>query len=90
MERFYSEYKEKDVVILSVNATQTEASKVVIKAYIVHWGLTFPVVLDETGEVGKMYKVAAYPATYLIDEQGIIRKKVQGPMNEDSLRKAVR
>ncbi|WP_165972130.1 redoxin domain-containing protein [Paenibacillus piri] len=90
MERFYSEYKDRDVVILSVNATQTEASKVVVKAFAAHWELTFPIVLDTLGEVGKTYNVSAYPATYIIDEQGIIRKKVQGPMNEDSLRKAVR
>jgi peroxiredoxin len=90
MQRFYSEYKDRDVVILSVNATQTEASKVVINAFAKHWELTFPIVLDELGEVGKMYKVTAYPVTYLVDEQGIIRKKVQGAMNEDSLKKAVK
>ncbi|MCR8636396.1 redoxin domain-containing protein [Paenibacillus radicis (ex Xue et al. 2023)] len=90
MQRFYSEYKDRDVVILSVNATQTEASKAVVNAYVNQWGLTFPIVLDSLGDVGKIYKVAAYPATYLVDEQGIIRKKVQGPMNEDSLKKAVR
>jgi peroxiredoxin len=90
MQRFYSEYKERDAVILSVNATQTEASKVVVKAFASHWELTFPIVLDTEGEVGKMYKVAAYPVTYLIDEQGVIRKKVQGPMNEEALKKAVR
>ncbi|WP_171651767.1 redoxin domain-containing protein [Paenibacillus foliorum] len=90
MQRFYSEYKDQNVVILSVNATQTEASRFVINAFVNHGGLTFPIVLDAVGDVGKTYKVLAYPATYLVDEQGIIRKKVQGPMNEDSLKRAVR
>jgi peroxiredoxin len=90
MQQFYSEYKDRGVVILSVNATKTEVSQVVVNSFIKYWALTFPVVLDSLGEVGDVYKVNAYPATYVIDEQGIIRDKIQGPMNQEMLRQAVK
>ncbi|WP_028551811.1 redoxin domain-containing protein [Paenibacillus sp. UNC451MF] len=90
MQQFYSEYKDKNVVILSVDATHTEASQTVVASFQRHWGLTFPLVLDVDGQVGKTYQVSAYPATYVLDEQGVIRKKHQGAMDEDMLKKAVR
>jgi peroxiredoxin len=90
MQRFYSEYKDRNVVIVSVDAMHTEVSKVVVQAFADDWGLTFPVVLDTVGEVGKIYQVTAYPATYILDEQGIIRKKHPGAMDQEMLEKAVR
>ncbi|PZE19760.1 redoxin domain-containing protein [Paenibacillus xerothermodurans] len=90
MQRFYSEYQDREVVILSVNAAHTEASKIVVNSFIRYWGLTFPVVLDTLGDVGNTYGVAAYPATYVIDEHGIVRDKIQGAMNEQMLREAVK
>ena len=89
MQRFYSDYKDRNVVILSVDATHTEASKIPVQAFVDYWGLTFPVVLDTTGDIGKMYQVSAYPATYILDEQGIIRKKHPGAMDQTMLEKAV-
>ncbi|WP_249866327.1 redoxin domain-containing protein [Paenibacillus konkukensis] len=90
MQKFYSEYKDRDVVILSVDARHTEVSQAPVEAFKSHWGLTFPLVLDVEGQVGKTYQISAYPATYVLDEQGIIRKKHQGAMDEDMLKKAVR
>jgi peroxiredoxin len=90
MQQFYNDYKDRDVVILSVNATKTEASQVVVNSFIRYWSLTFPVVFDAVGEVGDVYKVNAYPTTYVLDEQGVIRKKVQGPMNKEMLQQAVK
>ncbi|GAA4866420.1 hypothetical protein GCM10023310_52570 [Paenibacillus vulneris] len=90
MQTFYSENRDNNVVILSVDAMHTEVSRVVVESFRKHWGLTFPLVLDSDGQVGKTYQVSAYPATYVLDEQGIIRKKHQGAMDEEMLRKAVR
>ena len=35
-------------------------------------GFTFPILLDESGEVGKKYEVTGYPETFIIDRQGNI------------------
>ncbi|MFE5322651.1 redoxin domain-containing protein [Paenibacillus sp. NPDC056579] len=90
MQQFYSQQKDNNVVILSVDATHTELNSSIVESFVNHWGLTFPVVLDADGQVGKTYQVAAYPATYTLDENGIIRKKHQGAMDEEMLKKAIR
>jgi peroxiredoxin len=38
--------------------------------YLQEGGLTFPVLLDVRGEVGKKYGVTGYPETFIIDRQG--------------------
>ncbi|WP_159887214.1 redoxin domain-containing protein [Paenibacillus puerhi] len=89
MQQFYTNNEEERVVLLAVNETQTEASVPVVKAWVKKWGLTFPIPLDLNGDVGKLYRVRAYPATFVIDEQGIIRKKHPGPMNLEMLEDAL-
>ncbi|MEK8131156.1 redoxin domain-containing protein [Paenibacillus filicis] len=90
MQQFYTNNEKDRVVILGVNETQTEASLPVVKAWVEEWKLTFPIPLDRTGEVGKLYRVQAYPATFVIDEEGIIRQKHPGPMDEGMLESALR
>ena len=54
-------------------------------------GVTFPILMDRTGEVGRLYLVRALPTTFFVDRQGIIRKLVVGgPMSEATLASTVR
>ncbi|SDD79672.1 Peroxiredoxin [Paenibacillus sp. UNCCL117] len=89
MQQFYTNNEKNGVVILGVNETQTEASVPVVEAWVDEWELTFPIPLDRDGAVGKLYRVQAYPATFVIDEQGIIRAKHPGPMNGEMLENAL-
>jgi peroxiredoxin len=41
-------------------------------------GITFPIGLDENGEVSRLYRLQALPTTYFIDSEGIIRDVVIG------------
>ena len=43
-------------------------------------GFTQPVLLDEDGSVTRGYGVRALPATFLIDQQGILREQRLGPL----------
>lgn len=88
MQQFYSEYEKDGVVILGVNATSTEISVPVVDSWLKEWGITFPVVLDEQGEVINRYRVNSYPATFVIDRDGVIRHKHPGPMNMQMLKEA--
>jgi peroxiredoxin len=50
-------------------------------------GVTFPLALDRDVEVTRQgFKVVNLPATVLIDEAGIIREIVRGPVDEAGLR----
>ncbi|WP_163859934.1 peroxiredoxin family protein [Paenibacillus elgii] len=89
MQQVHAEQESNGVTILGVNATSTEVSEPVVRAWVKEWGLTFPIVLDRQGEVGKAYRVNAYPATFVIDAQGTIREKHPGPMNKEMLEQAI-
>lgn len=43
-------------------------------------GLHLPVLLDEDGHVTLAYGVRALPATFLIDQQGVLRQQRLGPL----------
>ena len=88
MQRFYEANRKEGIVILGVNATSTEASVPVVKAWIEEWAITFPIPLDKQGDISKRYRVNAYPATYVIDGEGMIRDKHPGPMNAEMLKDA--
>ena len=43
--------------------------------------LHMPVLLDETGKVGRLFGVWAQPTSYLIDCHGIVRYRVMGAVD---------
>lgn len=88
MQQYYMENEKEGVVILGVNVTSTEISVPVVESWLKEWGITFPIVLDEHGEVIKTYRVNSYPSTFVIDANGVIRHKHPGPMNMQMLEAA--
>lgn len=86
MEKFYSSYKDKGIVILGVNLTQTEKSQSDVGDFAKSYGITYPVVLDAENSVAGVYQVSAIPTSYIIDSQGIISEKVVGPMDFETMK----
>jgi peroxiredoxin len=70
MELLYQKMKGADFVMLA--ASQDIDGKNTVLPYLQEGGLTFPVLLDVNGEVGKKYNVTGYPETFIIDRQGTI------------------
>jgi peroxiredoxin len=48
-------------------------------------GATFPVLLDPDSEAAALYGLTGVPETYIIDPQGILREKIIGPRDWQSL-----
>ncbi|QMV41982.1 TlpA family protein disulfide reductase [Cohnella cholangitidis] len=90
VEKLYQKYKDQDVVILSVNATSQERNSQRVKQYADEMDYSFPIVLDEAGDVLKQYKVTAYPTTYIIDPSGNIQERYLGAISYESMKKALR
>lgn len=86
MEKFYTKNKDSGIEILAINLLQTEKSRADVPTFIQDFGITFPVVVDEQGSVGKLYKVSPIPASFIIDSEGVIQKKIVGPMTYDSMK----
>lgn len=81
MQKFYEDYSSQGVVILGINITATEQSPDAAIPFAKKYGLTYPIVLDENGTTMDKYQVTAYPTTYVVDSQGIIREVFQGAIN---------
>ncbi|WP_027409182.1 TlpA family protein disulfide reductase [Anoxybacteroides tepidamans] len=78
MEKFYKSHKQ-DIELLSVHLTSQDRREN-LQPFIKQYGLTFPVVMDEKGKILKLYQIQTIPTTYIIDRDGVIHKKVVGPM----------
>ncbi|MCJ7688510.1 MAG: TlpA family protein disulfide reductase, partial [Clostridiaceae bacterium] len=86
LEKFYSSYKDKDVVIIGVNLTKAEKDQSVIRDFVKSYGITYPVPLDIESSVSGVYQVSAIPTSYVIDSRGIISEKVVGPMDFETMK----
>ena len=86
IDKVYKEYKDRGLVVLAVNMTyQDDPTK--IMPFITEQGLTFPILLDETGNVGHAYQLRSLPSSFFIGRDGIIHEVViGGPMAEALLR----
>jgi len=89
IEKVYNEYKDDGLVVLAVNMTyQDDATK--IEPFINEYGLTFPILLDETSDMAHAYQLRSLPSSYFIGRDGIIHEVViGGPMAEALLRTRV-
>lgn len=86
IEKMYQEYKDQGFIVLAINMTYQDDPFAVVP-FAEEYGLTFPILLDETGEVGKAYQLRSLPSSYFINRFGIITEVViGGPMSEALLR----
>ncbi|MGD6818612.1 TlpA family protein disulfide reductase [Metabacillus sp. 113a] len=85
MEEFYEKNKDSKFTILAVNLTNMDRGEDSIKSFVEDYQLTFPILLDEKGEIGAEYQAHAIPTSYVLDEEGIIRNRITGPMSEEMM-----
>ncbi|MBS4195447.1 redoxin domain-containing protein [Lederbergia citri] len=94
MENFYKKHAEKmNVEIIAVNLTAEERGgngPEKVKKFIEEYGITFRVPLDEAGEVADKYRIIPIPTSYLIGTNGVVQKKILGPMDEEMMVKLVK
>ena len=71
-------FTENGIVCLAINSCspgkQGHCSEVNIKGKD-SFGMNYPILLDESGEVGKMYGARTTPHMYVIDTEGVLRYK---------------
>ena len=75
MERLAQQMKDKPFVILAVNQGESQD---VVKAFLKRRGFTFPLVMDESGDIGASYSASALPTTYIIDREGLVVGRAKG------------
>jgi cytochrome c biogenesis protein CcmG/thiol:disulfide interchange protein DsbE len=75
------------VAVIGVN--QAEMAATVAKS-AAELGLTFPIPLDQSGDVSRLYRVRSLPTTFFIDRDGVIRQILNGPLTEAVLAQLLR
>ena len=89
IEKVYSEYKDEGFVVLAVNMTYQDKPQKIVP-FVTERGLTFPILLDETGDMANDYQLRSLPSSYFIGRDGVIKEVViGGPMAEALLRTRV-
>ncbi len=82
MERLYRSLSRRDFEILAVSTDPLGSA--VTRPFQQQMGLTFPIVHDPDMRVGVTYGVRTLPLSFMVDRQGVIRKKIFGARDWDS------
>ncbi len=86
LETVYNDYKGQGFTVLAVNMTSQDDPNLVMP-FVRERGLTYPILLDEKGEVAKAYQMKSLPSSFFINRDGTINEVViGGPMAEALLR----
>lgn len=87
MPDFEKLHDEEDAVVLAVNLTHSENSRGGVEDFVDELGLTFPVLLDEGGDVEARYELTAYPTSYMVDSNGVTRFIARGAINYETMKR---
>lgn len=73
--------------LLAVVAIDQGEDATTARAFARRFGVTFPVVVDTTQQLGTLLHLAGLPSSFFIDRDGIIRSAVDGEMTYEVMRK---
>ena len=86
LETVYNVYKDQGFTILAVNMTSQD-DPLAVMPFVEERGLTYPILLDEKGDVARAYQMKSLPSSFFINRDGTINDVViGGPMAEALLR----
>lgn len=80
IEKQYQKYKDQGIEVLGVNIGENLAT---VTGYVRRLNVTFPILLDESSEVSKMYQVGPLPQSVFVAPDGTIQHIYIGEMKEN-------
>ncbi|MFJ5714848.1 peroxiredoxin family protein [Neobacillus sp. NPDC093127] len=89
MQDFYEAQDNNKVELLAINQTSSEKNTQSVKEFVKERKLTFPVLLDQEGDIGSRFQAITIPTSYLIDSKGIVRKKIVGPVDKNMMHQLI-
>jgi len=84
---FY-EQKPANVELLAINATSNDRRENAIKFQQLY-DLKFPIFLDNDRSLGKSFEVLAYPTTFIIDTEGVLKHTIKGQLTHEHLQQLI-
>jgi peroxiredoxin len=86
LDRVYQYKKADGLIVLAVNFDEPRD---VVEDFQDEMQLSFPILLDPGAQVQKLYRVLAYPTSFWIDREGVIRRVYIGVMTAWQIRQAL-
>jgi peroxiredoxin len=86
IEPVYVKHKQKGLALLAINVGDSGEA---VKSYAQSNGLTFTMLTDERSKIFKQYGAIGFPTVFILDGNGIIRKKILGDIQAAQLEKLV-
>ncbi|MED4780931.1 TlpA disulfide reductase family protein [Brevibacillus choshinensis] len=83
LQKLHEKYKSQ-VDFYGVNVTNNDSPEAAA-AFVQAYKLSFPIPMDVAGTVSNRYLIQAFPTTYLVDKEGVVRKKIIGMIDAATL-----
>lgn len=80
LERAYQAHAAGGLTVLGINVT-TQDTLADAQTFVAEFNPSFPILLDETGDVTTRYGVRGIPTSYFIDRNGIVTHVHLGALN---------
>ncbi len=89
--KIFDEYlsQQNPETIFKIVSINNQEDKSIVSNFIQRGGYQVRTLLDETGEVGELYRVRTLPITYFLDKNGIIKEVFVGVLSEQMLTEKV-
>ena len=72
----YRKFRDKDFEILAISIDAEGAE--IVAPFVKEYKLTFPALIDPEGSIKESYGVTGVPESFIVDQQGILVKKIIG------------
>ncbi|RAL25991.1 thiol-disulfide oxidoreductase ResA [Thermoflavimicrobium daqui] len=82
MQSMYSKYKNKGFEILAINIAETD---IAVSNFKEQYQLGFPILMDKSRDVVRLYKIKPLPSSVFIDPQGKVKNFIEGPLDTSQL-----
>jgi len=82
IEEAYQARQDDGFVVLGVNVEEPRES---VAPFVEAMGMTYPVLLDEGGQVLKMYRAIGLPISVILDQDGVIQVRHVGVLTREQL-----
>ncbi len=83
LQSFFEHHANREFVILGVNQQEQPSA---VKEFVDEFGVTYPVLLDQSGEVSQAYGVGrGMPISFLVNPEGVVEDVTFGILTEERL-----
>ena len=86
LQTYYDAHKDDGFVLLAIDVNESQAQ---VDEFITAYGYTFPVLLDNTGDVSQAYGSPGLPYSVVIDREGKVAYRHSGVFTPDLLEQEI-